>query len=528
MKPAKHLIEHRPIVLIVLDGWGYSEDPDDNAIYSARKPVWDHLWRDYPHTLINGSGTHVGLPAEQMGNSEVGHLNLGAGRIIYQEYTRIDQAIMDNTFFKNTVLTGAVDQAIASNKAVHIFGLLSPGGVHSHEDQIHTMVNLAIQRGAPHLYLHAFLDGRDTPPKSAAASLTAMDRLFAAAGKGRTASLIGRYYAMDRDNRWERTQKAYDLLTQGKAEFQAPDALTGLEMAYARNETDEFVSTTAIVPHGEQPVQIENGDVVIFMNFRADRARQLTRAIIEKEFNGFARKKVIELATFVSLTEYKREFKIPVAFPPERPKNGFGEYIAKLGLRQLRIAETEKYAHVTFFFNGGEEHPFAGEDRILVASPKVATYDMKPEMSAPELTTKLVEAIGSGNYDAIICNYANPDMVGHTGRFDATVKAIEVIDQCLGRVLEAIQKVGGELLITADHGNAEQMSDRTTHQPHTAHTSNLVPFIYVGRAASVEPGGVLSDVAPTMLDLMGLEIPKEMTGNPLLHLETKRKTGALP
>jgi 2,3-bisphosphoglycerate-independent phosphoglycerate mutase len=332
---------------------------------------------------------------------------------------------------------------------------------------------------------------------------------------------------MDRDNRWERTQKAYDLLIEGKADFRAPDALAGLEMAYARNETDEFVSATAIVPQGKQPVQIEDGDVVIFMNFRADRARQITRAFIEKDFNEFARQKTVNLAAFVSLTEYKKEFNIPVAYPPEHPKNGFGEYIAKLGLRQLRIAETEKYAHVTFFFNGGEERPFPGEDRILVPSPKVATYDLQPEMSAPELTAKLVAAIESGSYDAIICNYANPDMVGHTGIFAAAVKAIETIDVCLGKVIDALQKAGGELLITADHGNAEQMSDKTTNQPHTAHTSNLVPFIYVGRHANPAAGGALSDIAPTMLYLMDLDIPPEMQGTSLLELVSERQTSTL-
>jgi len=527
MQTETHLVKHRPMVLIILDGWGYSENPDNNAILSANKPVWDRLWRDCPHTLINGSGTHVGLPPEQMGNSEVGHLNLGAGRIVYQEYTRIDHAITEGTFAQNAVLTTAVDKAVTSGKAIHIFGLLSPGGVHSHEDQIHAMVKLAMDRGAPRVYLHAFLDGRDTPPRSAASSLTVMDELFNNLGKGRIASLVGRYYAMDRDNRWERTQKAYDLLSQGKADYQAPNALAGLEMAYARNETDEFVSTTAIVPQGEQPVQIENGDVVIFMNFRADRARQITRAFIEKDFTEFKREKVVDLATFVSLTEYKKDFNIPVAFPPEHPKNGFGEYISKLGLRQLRIAETEKYAHVTFFFNGGEEKPFNGEDRILVPSPKVATYDLQPEMSAPELTAKLVNAIEGGTYDAIICNYANPDMVGHTGIFAAAVKAIETIDDCLGKVVAALNKVGGELLITADHGNAEQMCDKATKQPHTAHTSNLVPLIYVGRTANAAAGGTLSDIAPTMLYLMGLEIPPEMEGTPLLDLVSERKTSAL-
>jgi 2,3-bisphosphoglycerate-independent phosphoglycerate mutase len=520
-------LKHRPLVLIILDGWGYSENPVDNAILAARTPVWDRIWHDCPHTLINGSGTHVGLPENQMGNSEVGHLNLGAGRVVYQELTRIDQAISDGTFRQNTVLTGALDKAIKSGKAVHILGLLSPGGVHSHEVQIHAMIELAVKRGAMQVYLHAFLDGRDTPPRSAAASLTATDKLFDRLGKGRIASIIGRYYAMDRDTRWDRTQKAYDLLSQGKGEFQAPTAVAGLELAYARGETDEFVKATAVIPQGQYAVRIEDGDVVIFMNFRADRARQITRAFIEKDFNGFTRDRIVYPGAFVSLTEYKKEFNIPVAYPPDYPQNSFGEYIAKLGLRQLRIAETEKYAHVTFFFNGGREQPFPGEDRILVPSPKVATYDLQPEMSAPELTDKLVEAITSNTYDVIICNYANPDMVGHTGIFTAAVKAIETIDLCLGKVIDALHQVGGELLITADHGNAEQMSDNATHQPHTAHTSNLVPFIYIGRSSSIAAGGALSDIAPTMLYLMGLKIPQEMQGTSLLRLMSDQKTSAL-
>lgn len=503
---------------MILDGWGYSEKPEHNAILNARTPTWEHLWHDYPHLLIRCSGTDVGLPADQMGNSEVGHLNLGAGRVVYQEFTRISRAIKSGSFFTNHTLTDAVDAAVSRGKAVHILGLLSPGGVHSHEEHVQAMAKLAVERGAEKVYMHAFLDGRDTPPKSAAGSLDAMNEVFAQLGRGRIASLIGRYYAMDRDHRWPRVQAAYDLITQGKADYTAPDALSALDMAYARGETDEFVKATAIVPSGGAPVRMEDGDAVIFMNYRSDRARQITRAFIEEGFDGFPRTVRPQLSAFVSLTEYNEEFHIPVAFPPERLRNTFGEYIAQLGLHQLRIAETEKYAHVTFFFNGGAEQPYAGEDRILVPSPNVATYDLKPEMSAPEVTNKLVEAITSGKYDAIICNYANPDMVGHTGNMAAAIKAIETIDGCLVRVVTALKNVGGELIITADHGNAEQMADDSTGQAHTAHTTNLVPFIYVGRSAEPAAAGTLADVAPTMLYVMGVEPPPEMSGRPLIKL----------
>jgi 2,3-bisphosphoglycerate-independent phosphoglycerate mutase len=521
-----------------MDGWGYSENPEHNAIARARKPTWDHLWQSYPHTLIHASEAAVGLPSSQMGNSEVGHLNLGAGRVVYQEYTRINRAIGSGTFFSNKTLTDAVDLAVNSGRSVHILGLLSPGGVHSHEDHIHAMAELAVKRGAKQVYLHAFLDGRDTPPRSAASSIRAMEEKFAALGSGRIASMIGRYYAMDRDHRWPRIQAAYDLITQGKAAFTAATASAGLEMAYARDEADEFVQATEIVPDrevpmpraqdaqerrppGGTPVRIVDGDVIVFMNFRSDRARQITRPFIEENFDGFARPVWPRLGRFISLTEYQSEFHIPVAFPPERLRNVFGAYIAAFGKHQLRIAETEKYAHVTFFFNGGEEAPFQFEDRILVPSPTdVPTYNKKPEMSAALVTDKVIAAMNSGTYDVIICNYANPDMVGHTGDFDATVQAIEVLDGCLKRLLDAARAVGGELLLTADHGNAEQMFDNATGQAHTAHTINPVPFVYVGRRAKIAATGALEDVAPTMLYLMGLPVPPEMSGHPLVELET--------
>ncbi len=513
----------KPLVLIILDGWGYRTDPQYNAIESARKPVWDRLWREHPHTLIRASEAAVGLPSRQMGNSEVGHLNIGAGRVVYQEYTRINRAIETGTFFTNKTLTDTLDQAVRAGKAVHIMGLLSPGGVHSHEDHIHAMVELAARRGASKIYLHAFLDGRDTPPQSAKASIEAMEAKFTQIGRGRFASIIGRHYAMDRDHRWPRIQAAYELIAQGQGAFTAASARQAIEDAYLRGETDEFVQATAIAP----PVRMEDGDCLIFMNFRSDRARQITRPFIEPGFNAFARACAPKLSGFVSLTEYSSDFHVPTAFPAERLRNVFGSYLASLGWRQLRIAETEKYAHVTFFFNGGIETPFQFEDRILVPSPTdVATYNLKPEMNAPRLTDELIKAIGRDYYDVIICNFANADMVGHTGDFNATVKAIEVVDQCLGRVHEAVSRVGGEMLITADHGNAEQMFDFESGQPHTAHTTNPVPFLYVGRPATLAPTGALEDIAPTMLTLLDLPIPPEMSGRPLIAVSapTAHKT----
>lgn len=508
---------HKPVVLLILDGWGYREDADSNAIKGANTPVWDSLWQDCPHTLIGTSGAAVGLPEGQMGNSEVGHLNLGAGRVVYQEFTRISRAIKDGSFFTNTVLSGVVDQTIFKGKAVHIMGLLSPGGVHSHEKHIHAMIRMAVARGATKVYMHALLDGRDVPPKSAEASLRAMDELFVELGVGRTVSVTGRYYTMDRDQRWERVEKGYKILTQGQAEFVAGDAVTALQMAYQRGETDEFVTPTRIQGVTEQQVQIEDGDAVVFMNYRSDRARQITSAFIDPEFAGFDRQTIPKLTGFVTLTQYNQAFNTPVIFPPNELHNVFGEYISKLGLKQLRLAETEKYAHVTFFFNGGREEPFVNEHRILVPSPKVATYDLQPEMSANEVTDKLVAAIEGDGYDTIICNLANPDMVGHTGIYAAAVKAIEVIDQNLGRIVAAVNKAGGQMLITADHGNAEQMLDAETGQPHTAHTNNQVPVVYVGPTADMAEQGSLCDIAPTLLYLLGLEQPTEMEGRPLVE-----------
>lgn len=508
----------RPLVLIILDGWGYREETHANAIAQAHKPHWNQLLATYPHTLISGCGRCVGLPDGQMGNSEVGHLNIGAGRIVHQDLTRIDLAIADKTFFANPILTSAVDQAMTHQKAIHLLGLLSPGGVHSHEKHIQAMVKLALERGAKEVYIHAFLDGRDTPPESAKDSLIALEKYCHQQSGAKIVSLIGRYFAMDRDKRFERIQNAYDLLTQGKASYHASDAITGLELAYERGETDEFVNATSIHTEGALPVVLKEGDTVIFMNFRADRAREMTRALIDPEFTGFKRA-VWPNVSFISLTEYDATFNIPVAYPSEPLEHMLGAYISSLGLRQLRIAETEKYAHVTFFFNGGRENPFPGEDRILIPSPHVATYDLKPEMSAYEVTNELVNAITSNQYDVIICNFANPDMVGHSGNLAATIQAIETIDRCLGQIIPALEKVNGEALITADHGNAEIMFDENTQQPHTAHTHEQVPLIYMGRKASVvKTDGILSDIAPTMLYLLGLSKPEEMTGQPIFKL----------
>lgn len=503
----------KPLVLIILDGFGHSDNPEHNAIHAARTPVYDRLRATQPHGLISGSGMDVGLPDGQMGNSEVGHMNLGAGRVVYQDFTRVTKAIRDGEFFANPAITGAVDKAVAAGKAVHILGLLSDGGVHSHQDHLVAMIELAAGRGAEKLYLHAFLDGRDTPPKSAQPPIELLDATFARLGKGRIASLVGRYYAMDRDNRWDRVEVAYDLIVEGKGLYNAADATAGLQAAYERGESDEFVKATTL----GQAVKVEDGDAVIFMNFRSDRARELTRAFVEADFNEFPRARQPRLADFVTLTQYAASIRAPYAFAPASLDNVLGEYLAKHGKTQLRIAETEKYAHVTFFFSGGREEPFEGEERILIPSPNVATYDLQPEMNAPLVTDRIVEAIEQQRYDVIIVNYANGDMVGHTGVFEAAVKAVECLDACVGRIVQALDQVGGEALITADHGNVEQMEDECTGQAHTAHTCEPVPFIYVGkRPLKLRDGGVLADVAPTLLYLLGLEQPAEMTGHSLL------------
>jgi 2,3-bisphosphoglycerate-independent phosphoglycerate mutase len=490
--------------LIILDGWGYREDPRDNAIAAASTPVWDQLWREAPHTLISGSGLDVGLPEGQMGNSEVGHMSLGSGRVVYQNISRIDAAIGDGSFMQNQAYTHAIDSAIDKGGSVHIFGLLSPGGVHSHEDQIIAAVKLAAARSCKRVYVHS--------------SLQKMDEVLKSLDCGRIASLIGRYYAMDRDNRWDRIEIAYRMLTEAQAEFHTQSATEGLENAYERGENDEFVKPTVICGPGEEPVKITPEDAIVFMNFRSDRARQLTRAFVDPDFNAFERVPTPAAANFVMTTEYAADIEAAIAFPPSSLSNVLGEYLANLGKTQLRIAETEKYAHVTFFFSGGREALFEGEERIMVASPEVATYDLQPQMSAPELTDKLVEAIHSNQYDLIVCNFANGDMVGHTGVFDAAVQAVEALDDCIGRVRDALLEAGGQGLITADHGNCEQMTDYESGQVHTQHTTELVPLVYIGdQAVSLNPqGGILADIAPTLLALMSLPQPQEMTGSSLL------------
>ncbi len=507
----------KPLVLIILDGFGYSPKDQYNAINAANAPTWQSVWKNAPTTTIGTSGLAVGLPDGQMGNSEVGHMTLGAGRVVYQNYTRINKAISDGDFFENPAYREAIDKAVQQNKAVHILGLLSPGGVHSHEDQIIAMIEMAAQRGADKIYLHAFLDGRDCPPRSAEPSLKKAEQTFSKIGKGRIASVCGRFYAMDRDNRWDRVQAAYDLLTEAKAEFTATTAVEALNAAYERGENDEFVKPTVIVD-GDEAARIEDDDSVIFMNFRPDRARQLTNCYVDPAFDGFERGKIAALADFVMTTEYAADIKASCAFPPENIVNSLGEVLQNTHKNQLRIAETEKYAHVTFFFSGGQEALFEGEDRILVPSPKVETYDLKPEMSAYEVTDKLIEAIESDKYDAIICNYANCDQVGHTGVYDAAVKAVEVVDECLKKVFSTLEKVGGEALVTADHGNVEEMFDETSGQPHTQHTTLPVPLAYVGdRSLSLIEGGSLADIAPTMLYLLNVDQPEQMTGKNLVN-----------
>ncbi|WP_198246847.1 2,3-bisphosphoglycerate-independent phosphoglycerate mutase [methane-oxidizing endosymbiont of Gigantopelta aegis] len=508
----------KPLLLLILDGFGCRQETDYNAIANANTPCWDNLKASSPMTTLDCSGDVVGLPDQQMGNSEVGHLHIGAGRLLRQELSRVNQAILDGSFFENPVLCEAVDQAIKKDKALHIMGLLSPGGVHSHEGQIFAMLELAAKRGLKKIYLHAFLDGRDVPPKSAAESIERAEAKFSELGVGRISTLIGRFYVMDRDNRWERVEQAYKLLVRGETDYRYHSALDALQAAYDRDETDEFVSPSAILDENETIAVIEPDDSVVFMNFRADRAREISRALTEVDFKEFDRKAEPLRGYYATLTEYHQDFDFPVAFPPIDVKNSIGEVLSLKGMTQLRLAETEKYAHVTFFLNGGRDLAFDGEERILVPSPQVRTYDMQPEMSAPEVTRHLVDAIKGQKFDVIICNYANCDMVGHTGNYEAALKAVETIDQCLQQVTDALTEVGGQMLLTADHGNIEQMIDPVTRQPHTAHTTNKVPLVHFGGKGPLAENGNLADLAPSMLAILGIEQPVEMTGKSLVSL----------
>ncbi len=508
-------MKRKPVMLMILDGFGINENQKGNAIAVANTPNIDKLMKTWPTTKIHTSGLDVGLPEGQMGNSEVGHTNIGAGRIVYQELTRITKSIEDGDFFSIKELTEAIENCKKNNSNLHVLGLLSDGGVHSHIRHLFAILELAKRKDFENVYVHCFMDGRDTPPTSGESYIAKLEEKMKEKGVGKIATISGRFYAMDRDKRWNRIEEAYNAMVNGIGE-KATSAIGAIEASYQKEVFDEFVKPTVICNNDKPVAKIENNDSVIFFNFRPDRAREITRTLVDKDFNEFETKDMNLF--YVCFTQYDETMpNVKIAFKPERLENTFGEYISKNGLKQLRIAETEKYAHVTFFFNGGEEKKYEGEDRILVPSPKVETYDLKPEMSAVEVTDNVVEAINSGKYDSIILNYANPDMVGHTGSLEAAIKAVETIDDCVGRVVEAIEKQNGVVIITADHGNAEQMIDYKTGEPHTAHTTNPVPLILVGIEGVKLREGRLADLAPTMLDIMELSKPQEMTGETLIE-----------
>ncbi len=509
----------KPLALIILDGFGLREDTEGNAVKIAKTPIIDKYTAEYPRTTLNASGEAVGLPEGQMGNSEVGHLNLGAGRIVYQDYTRINKAIKDGSILENPVLTEAVNYVKENNGALHLMGLVSDGGVHSHIRHLFGLLEMADEKDLDRVYIHALLDGRDTPPKSGANYVQELENKLKELGTGKIATVMGRYYAMDRDNRWERTKKAYDAMVSGQGAHN-DDPVTAIRDSYQEGINDEFVLPVVIMENNEPVGKINNGDVVIFFNFRADRARQITRALALDEFDNFERtEEHPEDLFYVCMTEYDEEFDLPIAFPPMQITNGFGETLSQNGLKQLRIAETEKYAHVTFFFNGGVEKRYTGEDRKLIPSPKVATYDLKPEMSAYEVTEELLQILEEDVYDVIILNYANCDMVGHTGFLEAAVTAVETVDKCLGKLIPAILEKAGQVLLTADHGNSEKMID-VDGEPFTAHTISPVPLLYIGGPEGVGVRkGKLADIAPTMLSILGINIPEEMTGEVLLTVE---------
>ena len=507
----------KPTVLMILDGYGLNEKTAGNAVAEGKTPVMDRLMAECPFVKGNASGMAVGLPDGQMGNSEVGHLNMGAGRIVYQDLTKITKAIQDGDFFENKALLAACENAKNNDSALHMYGLVSDGGVHSHNTHIYGLLELAKRQGLKKVYVHCFLDGRDTPPASGKEYVEELVAKMEEIGVGEVATVMGRYYAMDRDNRWERVEKAYRAMVYGEGET-AAGGPEGIQASYDKGTTDEFVLPTVVMKDGAPVATIKDNDSIIFFNFRPDRAREITRTFCDDSFTGFDRGGRVK-TTYVCFTEY--EVTIPnkqVAFVKEEITNTFGEFLARKGLKQARIAETEKYAHVTFFFNGGVEEPNEGEDRILVNSPKVATYDLKPEMSAYEVCVKLTGAIRSGEYDVVIINFANPDMVGHTGVEAAAIKAIEAVDECVGKAVDAVKEVGGQMFICADHGNAEQLIDEETGEPFTAHTTNPVPFILVNAdpAYRLREGGCLADIAPTLIELMGLEQPAEMTGKSLI------------
>lgn len=507
----------KPVVLMILDGYGLNDNCDHNAVCEGKTPIMDQLMSQCPFVKGNASGLAVGLPDGQMGNSEVGHLNMGAGRIVYQELTRITKSIQDGDFFDVPEFLQAVENCRKNNSALHLWGLVSDGGVHSHNTHIYGLLELAKRGGLENVYVHCFLDGRDTPPASGKEFVEALEAKMKEIGVGKVASVMGRYYAMDRDNRWDRVERAYNALTKGEGKT-AESAAAGIQASYDEGANDEFVEPFVVTEEGKPVAVVEDGDSVIFFNFRPDRAREITRAFCDDDFNGFARSKRLDLV-YVCFTDYDDTIANKlVAFKKEGIVNTFGQFLADHNMTQARIAETEKYAHVTFFFNGGVEEPNKGEDRILVPSPKVATYDLQPEMSAPAVCDKLVEAIKSDKYDVVIINFANPDMVGHTGIEGAAIKAIETVDNCVGRAVEAIKEVNGVMFICADHGNAEQLVDYITGDPFTAHTTNPVPFILVNADPSykLREGGCLADIAPTLIELMGMDQPKEMTGKSLL------------
>lgn len=508
------------IGLIILDGWGISNCKKYNAIEQANIQNFRRLLEIYPNTALRANGLDVGLPEGQMGNSEVGHLNIGAGRIVYQDLTRITRDIQNGDFFKNEALVYALEKAKTEGKALHIMGLLSDGGVHSHITHLYALLEMAKRFNLPHVYIHVFLDGRDTPLANALVYIKELEEKISELNTGKIATVSGRYYAMDRDKRWERTEQAYNAIVLGEG-AKADSAVKAVEASYILKETDEFVRPTVIIDSKGEPVgTVKEGDSIIFFNFRPDRARQLTKAFVDKDFEGFKRKKGYFRVYFVCMTRYDDEIRdVKVAYEPEIIKNTLGEIISRNKMKQLRIAETEKYAHVTYFFNGGEEKPFPGEDRILIPSPKVPTYDLKPEMSAYEVTETVIEKINNKEYDFIVLNYANPDMVGHTGNYEAAVKAVEFVDDCLNKVITAIDEQNGTAIIVSDHGNCEQMAYYETGEPYTAHSSNKVPFILVSRKLKdcrLREGGILADIAPTILDIFAIEKPEEMTGSSLI------------